>query len=181
VGRYINLKGVVNISAQKQELKQKKNAKEILVDKLKKIVQDLDMFRRWLRVMNWFDLNYEIGDVTEAENLKNLPGLKSEEESFMLVDKAFTVAMPSDAKIEFKDIVEKINLQFVKPLHKHLDSLWIAIPYNREKIREILQKYVPEEDLKVVLDAIKASLVNPVYAINENGEVALIMAPSVSE
>jgi len=181
VGRYINLKGVINISAQKQELKQKKSAKEILVDKLKKIVQDLEMFRRWLRVMNWFDIQYEIGDIIEAENLKNLPGLKSEEESFMLVNKSFTVAMPSDAKIDYENIIEKINLVLVEPLHKHIDNLWLAIPYNRERIREILKKYVPENELNNVLDNIKAALVNPVFAINENEDVALIIAPWASE
>lgn len=170
---------MVKAKAKIEEEELSPEAKKVLA-KLKEAIKDTELLTRIAKLLAWFEDNYGLGGLMDTDNLERLEGIKMKKTAFAWLSRDITVAMPFDTEVVEEQVAYSIDLSYVKPLHKHLDELTLAVVFPAQKIDEALKKIVKDSGLRSkIIKTVYENINYPVYAVDSSGNIALIIAPRV--
>lgn len=168
----------------KDELNEEELTEEekVALKYIKQKIKDLEQFGEFAKVIHFYHQYYGLGkiNIDLPKTLSNT--FETNEDSFTIFDKEITTALTFNLKEKREYIAYRIALKYLKPLSKFLDNLLINIHFNREAIKEVLQKYIPEDKLNIVINQIKQKLQFPISISSESSDdIIMLIAPRVIE
>jgi len=149
---------------------------------IKKKIKNLEEFGEFAKVINFYHKYYGLGQIDLSITKMNRKMFNVLNDAFAIFDKAAVTALTFNVKEKSDTVLYRVSLDYLKPLSRFLDKLLLNIHIPTDTIKNILLKYMSEDNADKCLLEIKQKLIFPVSIRPEfTDDIVMLIAPRYIE